>query len=160
MQTHTNLRSFLLPSTLLAAFYALASAAPLLSPQSSSCSDLNAPWDSDCYRALNLSDFLNNTSYGWNATRGMPCESGDNAAYCCRSTDVTWSACFVRQAVQLAGKPSCDSINSTTCPTTSFDIVPEVDTSNQRKYQYILHNIYCKFAPFDVISTRCTGGQY
>ena len=119
------------------------SASLLLARQTSSCTDLNSAFDQSCYRSLNLGDFLTNPESGWNATRGRTCVPGDNASYCCRTTDISWSACFVRQAIDLAGRPSCNSTGAATCPTSSFDIVPEVAAGNQRKYQYVLRNIYC-----------------
>ena len=128
----------------LSIYCGLGLAAPLLLPSSPSCANLDAAFDTDCYRALNLGDFLINATTGWNATRGRACHVGDNASYCCRSTDTSWAACFVRQAINLAGKPSCDSTSSASCPTSSFAIVPEVASENQRKYQYVLQNIYCK----------------
>lgn len=150
MQTHNMIRSTSLLSVAFCGFNGLVSASPLIPRQSSSCTELNAAFDSSCYESLNLGDFLTNQTHGWNATRGGTCVSGDNAAYCCRDTDPSWSACFIRQAVELAARPSCDSTNNTNCPTSSFTIVPEVASANQRKYQYVLQNIYCMLTITDL----------
>ena len=150
MQVHRVFQSAILLLPLWTSSSGLVSASPLRSRQSSVCTDANAAFDTSCWGSLNLGDFLTNSTTGWNSSTGSgrPCISGDNAAYCCRSTE-TWSSCFLRQSIELANKHfQCGSINSTTCPTGSFDMVTQVPAAAQPEHRYVLRNIYAIFQLF------------
>ena len=159
MHSRSIFRSTSIISILILNHCALISAWPLHTRQSATCTDPNAAFDQSCWENLNLGDFLTNPKTGWNATLGQPCVKGDNAAYCCRSTEASWSACFMRQAVNLAHTFSCASINASNCPTSSLTITPEVASAAQPKVRYVLHNIYCKTVHLSHSLKRCTNSR-
>lgn len=147
MHSRSMLQSTSLISILILSYRPLASAFPLQPRQSATCTDPNAAFDDSCWGNLNLGDFLTNPTTGWNASLGKPCKSDDNAAYCCRKTEASWSACFMRQAVDLAQAFSCASLNASNCPTSSLTVVPEIAVAQQQKVRYVLHSIYSKSNP-------------
>ncbi len=155
MHSRSILQSTSIVSILILNHLALVSAFPLQPRQSASCGNSNAAFDENCWGNLNLGDFLTNSTTGWNATLGKTCVPGDNAAYCCRSTEASWSACFMRQAVALEQKFSCASLNASNCPTSSLITVSEIAPAQQQKVRYVLHNIYCKISHFSYNSQIC-----
>ncbi|KAL6713685.1 hypothetical protein ACLMJK_009150 [Lecanora helva] len=142
-------------TTLLTLFISSTNGLPPSSPLQSrqtNCGNAPTTFTSSCWSSLNLGDFLTNPTTGWNSTTGSgrPCVSGDNAAFCCRNGQETWSSCFLRQSLQLSNSNyQCGATNSGACPSGSYDITNgEVPTNVHTKHQYVMRNIYAIFQLF------------
>lgn len=129
--------------SLLLAQLALTSPLPdldLYPRQGIDCSDLNpaAVFDSSCWAALDLSEWLNNPKTGWHATTPV-CTGSEDGSNCCKSNEA-WTTCFLRLA---HNNPSydCSQINPQSCPDDAT-LSPYLSPSIVPQTRYVVKNIY------------------
>ena len=108
------------------------------------CSDPQT-FDESCWATLNIGDFLNNPTTGWNITHTCTGTAADGLS-CCAANEA-WSTCFLRLALGTAGY-DCTEINVHSC-NNLYSLNPALHPEDQAKYRYILKNIYgsCSCSP-------------
>lgn len=115
-----------------------------LGPRLVNCSDLAASFDETCWGVLDLSDWLNNPTTGWNKTAPI-CKATEDDAKCCVE-GVPWTTCFLRLTRGRADE-DCSMINAQNCPS---NLPNQLDPNISAEAQYVMKNIYGWF-----LSDRC-----
>ena len=110
------------------------------------CTDPGAAFEVSCWGQLNLSDWLNNPTTGWNKTTPICGDTQDSAA-CCISGEA-WTTCFLRLAHGFGGD-DCSQINAQTC---SLDMTQSVSPVIWPQVHYVLKNIYGTYMEFEASS--------
>ena len=122
----------------------LAASLPLLNnhlePRLVNCSDLATSFDETCWNSLDLSDWLNNPTTGWNKTTPV-CTAAQDDATCCVD-GVPWTTCFLRLARGRADE-DCSMINAQDCPSNLSDRLGPNITAQA---QYVMKNIYGSYS--------------
>ena len=104
--------------------------------QTVNCTDLKASFDSSCWTALGLSDYLEYPETGWMFTTPK-CSEGQSADNCCEP-DQPWSTCYLRLAHGYPGQ-DCSEINPQAC---TWDSTLAVDPRIAAEVRYVTRNIY------------------
>lgn len=100
------------------------------------CTDPRTSFDIACWGQLDLSDWLNNPTTGWNKTTPI-CDATQDSAACCTPGEA-WTTCFLRLAHGFGGA-DCTEINAQTC---SLDMTQNVSPVIGPQVHYVLKNIY------------------
>lgn len=111
----------------------------VLSRQTIDCTDLSAPFHESCWATLDLENWLNNATTGWNETTKV-CQGtgpGEDGSACCGPTE-PWTTCFLRLAHGFPGD-DCTVLNTGFC---SYDRSLAVNAAIAPEVAYIVNNIY------------------
>ena len=107
-----------------------------IEPRFVNCTDPAASFDETCWKILNLSDWLNNPTTGWNKTTPV-CTAAQDDAMCCVE-GVPWTTCFLR-LVHGRADEDCSMINAQDCPSNLPD---RLGSNVTIQAQYVMKNIY------------------
>lgn len=100
------------------------------------CTDLASAFDGSCWKTLDLSDWLNNPTTGWNKTTPI-CDAYHDSSHCCIAGE-PWTTCFLRLAHRTGGS-DCSEINVQTC---SVDMHQDVGPQIAPQVHYVMKTIY------------------
>ncbi len=100
------------------------------------CYNIRSAFDSSCWGVLDLSDWLNNPTTGWNHTH-PPCDMTQDSSQCCVAGE-PWTTCFLRLGHGTGGS-DCSQINVQTC---SLDLHQSVNDTVAVQYHYVMKTIY------------------
>lgn len=100
------------------------------------CTDPEAAFDVSCWGQLDLSNWLNNPTTGWNKTTQV-CNATQDSANCCIPGEA-WTTCFLRLGHRYGGA-DCTQINVQTC---SLDLSQNTPPGITPQVHYIMKNIY------------------
>ena len=100
------------------------------------CTDPKAAFDVSCWGQLDLSDWLNNPTTGWNKTTPV-CNATQDSATCCIPGEA-WTTCFLRLGHGFGGA-DCTEINAQTC---SLDMSQNTPPDTTPQVHYVMKNIY------------------
>ena len=106
------------------------------------CTDPGAAFDVSCWGQLDLSDWLNNPTTGWNKTTQV-CNETQDSAKCCIPGEA-WTTCFLRLGHGFGGV-DCTEINAQTC---SLDMSQKTPPETTAQVHYVMKNIYGIFHHF------------
>jgi hypothetical protein len=103
------------------------------------CTDLTSAFDSSCWKTLDLSNYLNNATTGWNKTTSI-CDITHDSSRCCIAGE-PWTTCFLRLAHGTGGS-DCSEINVQTC---SLDMHQTVTADMAPQVHYVMKTIYSTY---------------
>ena len=107
-------------------------------PEIFRCTDLSAVYDSDCWEALGLTNWLSS----W---KRLGCNSslGADKSNCCE-LDEEWSTCFMRVAIGGDNGYNYTKINNAFCKFNSQPLSPSLEDAIRPHVHYIVKNIFGK----------------